>query len=506
MQAVTGSGKTRLALCAIDALEKQLGRDVQVKIVVPTAALMQQWAKALRQHLSGSEQTTVGHDMEGHVMSSRTSRTPIGLRGGGRRDPADRKYMIYVINSARYELARQILTQLNAGEAILLIADECHHYVRGENHRIFEFLTRIDRKTAAYYSLGLSATLPSASDADSLEEVLGPRIYSYDMIRASAMRTVCPFDIFHIALTFQEEERTEYEELTETLTYCYTRLIQAVPSLKTATQRERFEELRQLSTAKDPGIARLAQTYLNVTYKRKSLVCLASARLSCAIDLTELLDPQERILIFSERISQAEELYRSLNRRYSGQVGRCHSQMGTQANRNTLERFRMGELRILISCRSMDEGVDIPDASVGIILSGTSTQRQRTQRLGRIIRRKDGKEKASLYYLHMEETTEDICFLPESGENHLFELAYDAQIHSFFHPVYDRAARQVLADLRRAGADRGKQQEARRCLDLGRVRGDWVLELSKLEYHKERASDAETRNYWICMKQIAKKG
>lgn len=36
-----------------------------------------------------------------------------------------------------------------------------------------------------------------------------------------------------------------------------------------------------------------------------------------------------------------------------------------------LERFRTGEVRLLIACKSMDEGVDVPDAAVGIILSGT---------------------------------------------------------------------------------------------------------------------------------------
>ena len=44
------------------------------------------------------------------------------------KDRTDCSYMIYVINSARYELARQILSELQESETILLIADECHHY------------------------------------------------------------------------------------------------------------------------------------------------------------------------------------------------------------------------------------------------------------------------------------------------------------------------------------------------------------------------------------------
>lgn len=65
-------------------------------------------------------------------------------RSPGRKTLGNCKYMIYVIHSARYELARNILSDLKNGERVLLIADECHHYASGENHLIFEFL-RVNR-------------------------------------------------------------------------------------------------------------------------------------------------------------------------------------------------------------------------------------------------------------------------------------------------------------------------------------------------------------------------
>lgn len=114
VQAVTGSGKTLLALTAAARLEEKLGRELHVKIVVPTGALMLQWDRALREFLSDSTE----------IPSSGSFRGVIGLRGGGHKAFPDCKYMIYVINSARYELARQILTELRKGEAVLLIADD----------------------------------------------------------------------------------------------------------------------------------------------------------------------------------------------------------------------------------------------------------------------------------------------------------------------------------------------------------------------------------------------
>lgn len=525
VQAVTGSGKTQLALCAIDALEQKLGKNVMVKIVVPTNGLMHQWARALREYLSRTEEVRrnasaedeiakkeneiievrIYSEKEAALFTKKTApiKHKIGLRGGGRRDSTECRYMIYVINSARYELARQIRKQLEEGDAVFLVADECHHYASGENQLIFEFLDRIPLEGSAYYSLGLSATLPAGEDRRILTAALGPCIYTYGMTEALMMQTICTFDVFHIALTFQEGEQEDYAELSDEMQYCYTQLRRAVPFLEKMGQQERFEEFRRLSGGTDKRIAKLALTYMNLTYKRKSLVCMAVARVSCAVELIRRLGLKDKILIFGERIAQAEELYRILCQHYSGRVGRCHSELGEQANRNVLERFRTGEFRILITCKSMDEGVDIPDATIAIILSGTSARRQRIQRLGRIIRKKEGKKRAALYYLHVQESTEDICYLPEAGESRLFELSYNFEEKNFSNPAYETVICNAMDDMLRSGSNEKLIQEVYRCLDIGRVRGDWMMDSDVIERRIHEAVETQERNYWICMKKIA---
>lgn len=129
VQAVTGSGKTLLALEAIRQLQKEVPGVLRIKIVVPTAELMRQWNRSLREYLRSEEKESFHEVSQG---------SRIGLRGSGYRDPLDRKYMIYVINSARYELAREILAELKNGDSVLLIADECHHYGSEQNRLIFE--------------------------------------------------------------------------------------------------------------------------------------------------------------------------------------------------------------------------------------------------------------------------------------------------------------------------------------------------------------------------------
>lgn len=485
VQAVTGSGKTLLALHAMHRMDCRLHGELKVRIVVPTSALMRQWNRSLQDYLASGFETP-----------------RIGLRGGGFKASPDSKYLIYVINSARYELARQILAELKRGENVLLIADECHHYISGQNQLIFEFIPYLDQCAGRFFSLGLSATPPSGQALRNLSESLGQVIYRYGIQEAEAGRTVSPYNIYHISLSFFEDERYSYEDLSKRINLLYTRLSKARPSLGLLGHTERFELLQRLTGDKDQRIAEAAALYLNLTYKRKSLVCLASARTSCACDLVELLDKKEKIIIFSERISQAEELYRLFQESCPGQAGRYHSKMGSQANRNVLERFRTGTIRILIACKAIDEGLDVPDASIGIILSGTSTTRQRIQRLGRIIRRKTDIDSACLYYLHISETSEDSCFLPDAGQRFLTELSYDAGTRRFANPAYDAKVSVLLLKLEQAGTDEARIQEARRCFRLGCVRPDWRLSEDEITLRIQNARHTSEKNYWICMKRL----
>jgi len=230
---------------------------------------------------------------------------------------------------------------------------------------------------------------------------------------------------------------------------------------------------------------------------------MASAWLDCAYDLIQKLGIQDKILIFGERILQAEELYKRLRYPYPEKVGRYHSKLGTQANKNVLERFRSGEIRILIACKAIDEGVDVPDAAVGIILSGTSTQRQRIQRLGRIIRKKENKGRARLYYLHITESSEDSCFLPNTKGNRIFDLDYLQDTGSFSNPCYMRKASAVLEQMQNADLAENIIQEAAHWLDLGAVRTDWLAGPDAIKLHIQHAKSTRERNYWMCMKKLA---
>jgi superfamily II DNA or RNA helicase len=102
--------------------------------------------------------------------------------------------------------------------------------------------------------------------------------------------------------------------------------------------------------------------------------------------------------IFHERISSAVSLYTILKKR-NHSACLYHSKIAPNFRRDNLRLFRQGVFDVLISCRALDEGMNVPETTVAVIASSTASQRQRIQRLGRVLRPAKGKDKALIYTL-----------------------------------------------------------------------------------------------------------
>jgi predicted nuclease of restriction endonuclease-like RecB superfamily len=71
-----------------------------------------------------------------------------------------------------------------------------------------------------------------------------------------------------------------------------------------------------------------------------------------------------------------------------------------------LQAFRRGEIWGLVSARVLNEGLDVPDADVAVMVSGSQGTREYLQRVGRVLRPRPGK-KAIIYEFVVRDTTED---------------------------------------------------------------------------------------------------
>ena len=304
-----------------------------VVIITPTTALADQWNLSLISDLG--------------VLESDIAIWPES-------SDVNKKFHIMVINTARVKLPKIIEKHPDT----FVIGDEVHRYASEENSKAFA--------NKFNFSLGLTATAKRDFD-DGLESVLIPAfgkiIYEYTIIDARRDDIIAPFELINIEVPLLENEQEEYDKISK--------------SIARALGEGNEEKAKLLSM------------------RRANVAKNSEMRVPSAVEVAKK-EEEQKILIFHESIEKAEEIYSILSSEGLS-VGIYHSEIYGPIRRETLYRYRKGMIRILISCRALDEGVDIPDANVAIIAAYTSSLRQRVQRLGRVLRKHSGKDYATIY-------------------------------------------------------------------------------------------------------------
>lgn len=338
IEVVTGGGKTVFAfLCMRSVCTEYPG--LAFVVIVPTIALLDQWYVALQEDVG-----LVDDD--------------IACWSGRGKPKAPRLVNIMVINTARDEA----LSISRAGHAMLIV-DECHHAGSPMNSKalIGDYIA----------SLGLSAT-PEREYDDAFDTLVAPRIgpiiYRYGLEQAAKDGILSPFELVNVEVDLLEDERREYDALSRRIA------IAAGRSGDDASSDEQIQALLR---------------------RRARVSALASARIPVAVHLVEQ-HRGARTIIFHEDIKQAEVILNALkDRGHSATI--YHSRVGGALRRDNLRLFRRGVYDVLVSCRALDEGVNIPEVQVAVIASATASTRQRVQRLGRVLRPAPGKDGAVIY-------------------------------------------------------------------------------------------------------------
>jgi len=480
VSAVTGGGKTVLALHGAKLLEETLrrqGRKLKVRIIVPKTFLVFQWKAAIL------EETDV-------------RRSEIGCYWGSHKDDPALRYMIYVMNSARFSLSRHILADIQRGYHVLLIVDECHHCAGEINAKIFDFVPRLGENASRYHALALSATADRIACDPRFAAALGNVIYRYGLPQALREGVVSEFMLFHVGVSFLLEERDEYEDFSIKLAKSITAVRTHCPALHRLSGAAFFAKLERLMAEGGAAGSAAAQVLL-LSYRRKELVHMAENWVSCACRLAVLLPAHSKILLFGERIECAVRIYDRLCALLPGQAAMYHSGMSKESAKSALLRYQNAEVRILVGCRALDEGLNVPETDVGIVVSSSRAELQRVQRLGRILRRKHSPLPAKLYYLYLEDAGEEMAYL--DGDNEacpVIPLTYDGEADGFLCTAYEPLAKRVLAHIRDKKITPGAQAELLKNMERCLPRGDFCLTEELCLRMREGAESQPERNYW----------
>lgn len=354
----TASGKTYLAQLAMQAT----GRSSL--IVVPTLDLMHQWYANLKAAFPDIE---------------------IGLLGGGSRD----KTPILV---ATYDSAT-IHAETLGNKYGLLVFDECHHLPT-------DFYRAIAEYAIAPFRLGLTAT-PDRSDGrhSDLNALIGPTVFSRtpEQLAGGAL---AEHKIVQIVVKLSKEEGDRYQELIKIRNEFLKQSNIKLSSL------EGWKNFVMMS-ARSP----LGRRAMLAHREAKEISLCTDGKIRVLAGLLAQHYPH-RTLIFTAdnatvyRVSQ-EFLIPSITH-----------QTPVKERHQILTQFRSGEYKTLIASHVLNEGVDVPDARIAIILSGTGSEREYIQRLGRVLRKgKDENKLAILYEVITENTSEERTSQRRRGES-----------------------------------------------------------------------------------------
>jgi superfamily II DNA or RNA helicase len=309
---------------AIAARERLLesSPDVRTTIVVPTKALLDQWLVEL---------TETAGILESDIKILT-----------GRSIVPNKTVNLVIINTAR---GFENLTTTDGRN--LLIVDECHRAGSPENAK------SLCLPNCA--SIGLSAT-PNRDYDEGLEEhlipSLGPILYRYTLADAIEDGVLSQLKLIYVKIPLLPSEHEKYEALTR--------------RIAAALSNEDLEGVETLLRTR-------SRLYNNAFYR------LPTAR--------SLLDQRRgrRAIVFLESIDAANLLYSDLDSDQHS-VTIYHSALSSGLRRSNLRLFRRGAFDVLITCRALDEGFNVPEAELAVIAAGTSSSRQRTQRVGRVLR------------------------------------------------------------------------------------------------------------------------
>ncbi|GMV17774.1 MAG: DEAD/DEAH box helicase [Polyangiaceae bacterium] len=331
----TGAGKTRVAVAALAELR------LPALIVVPTRALLAQW----------------------HAELSRVCPEPVGIWGDGERVNG-------TVTVATFESAYRLMPEHGARFDVLIV-DEVHHFGLGLRDELLEMCV-------AKYRLGLTATPPDPAALARLEALVGPVVYELGVadLRGTYL---ADFDLVELRLPLDADERRRYQEDQARFAAVFRPFARQNPGSS-------WQDFTGVAMASAEGRAALA------AWRRSRRLLSLTRKKAAAVH--EILERHRssKLLVFT---ADNDAAY-AIARRELIMPITCEIRRKERAR--VLAAFRDGSLRALVSSRVLNEGIDVPDADVAVIVGGTRGEREHVQRIGRLLRPGPGK-RATVYEL-----------------------------------------------------------------------------------------------------------
>jgi superfamily II DNA or RNA helicase len=319
----TGSGKTRLA-CAVIA-----GCEAPSLCLLPTRVLLHQWRREIEKHYRGG----------------------VGCLGDG-------EHSIEHVTVATFESAYRFMPEIGHRFGQVIV-DEVHHFGAGLRDEALEMC-------AAPLRLGLTATAPGEAQLARLGELVGPIVFR---LTPGDLRGewLADFDVVRLRLPLTADERARYDHAVAVFQSVHRLFARVEP-------RASWRDFVAAAQSSEAGRAALA------AYRTSRRITHYTAAKAAMVARLLAEQRESRVLIFTPDNDTAYAIARE------HLVMPITCDIGRRERDEAIEAFRSGALRVLVSARVLNEGFDVPDADVAIIVGGTLGEREHVQRVGRVLR------------------------------------------------------------------------------------------------------------------------
>ena len=344
----TGSGKTIIAIKIIELINSSS------IIIVPTIDLMDQWTNILSEYFKD---------------------VIIGNIGGG-------IFNLSGITVSTYDSA-YLKAPYIGNKFDLIIFDELHHLAAPGYKTIAEQFT-------SKYRLGLTATYEREDNLHiEFPKLVGGIVFSSQLNELTKAKYLASFVVERRYVKLSGEEKKQYEK-----NYCLYHII-----------------LKKLgiNLYGSMGLKKLILMSGKNKYAREALLARNNA-LDIALNSKSKIEELTKILAENQRLktiifTQHNKLVYAISNKFL--IPYITYKSSKQERHDVLNGFKGDRYNVVVTSKVLDEGVDIPDAELGIIVSGTGSKKEFIQRLGRLLRTKpDSNKRARLIELISSETHE----------------------------------------------------------------------------------------------------
>jgi superfamily II DNA or RNA helicase len=345
----TGAGKTFVAIQAISRVNRS------TVVVAPTIDLLHQWYARLVNAFAAD----------------------VGVYYSG-----EKKVLPLTVTT--YHSAGDLMAEY--GNAFkLVIFDEVHH-LPAPNWGEAALMA------PAPLRLGLTATYPEAHEQTPgrwrVDDLVGPIVYT-KRIEDLVGQQLAHYRTQRLRIDLTQEERARYDaDYALYIGFVHSRYLQRRHGPAWLLELMRLSAIDQQARRALLARQRLLQLLASCEGKFTALEALLREYAS------------ERVLIFTEHNAMVYDIARR------HLVPAITHETNAAERKHILDGFQTGQYRVIVTSKVLNEGIDVPEAKIAIVLGGTSGAREYIQRLGRVLRKVENRQ-AVLFEVIARKTIEE---------------------------------------------------------------------------------------------------